>query len=694
MPNIQVLDPHVADLIAAGEVVERPASVAKELMENAIDAGASTVTVEINHGGLTFLRVTDDGKGIPASELKTAFLRHATSKLRTEYDLEAIGTLGFRGEALAAIAAVSRIEVLTRTAEADLGASLSLEGGVPGAVEEAGCPLGTTMVVRDLFFNTPARLKFMKKDAAEGAAVFAVVQRVALSHPEVSVKFIRDGKQELLTPGDGQLKSAVYAVLGRELALGFREVRSAGEDMSVEGFASMPACCRASRSWQFFFVNGRQVKSPLMTAALEEAYKNQKMVGKFPGCVLHLQTKLNAVDVNVHPAKTEVKFGTERAVFSAVYHAVLSALEGDPSHPRAVLRNTEIPNIRKQDTVTPNQIRMSAPASPFMGEVARRAGGGGSSPPSVRLTPDSSPTRGEPKPSIPTVVRVHDSTYTPPPHQSPPAAVPASPKGEAKGDADAKAFPFRGRCPSAHTGADEAVSRSETYEVNKASEHLIATHVSASPKHNPQSALRADSSFQKEPLPAAAGTEELPWRLAGEVLNTYIIVERGETVYLIDKHAAHERMNFDRMRGADYDPMSQALLTPAVCRLSPDQREVLLAHRALLEEFGFEVDELGADLAVRRAPFDVDAGDIPAALEELAVRLLTAGSADPAAARDELLHTMACKAAIKGGWHSAPQELERVAGAVMSGQVKYCPHGRPVAIELSKKELEKQFRRA
>ena len=386
MPNIQVLDSHVADLIAAGEVVERPASVAKELMENAIDAGASAVTVEISHGGLTFLRVTDDGRGIPAGELKTAFLRHATSKLRTEYDLEAIGTLGFRGEALAAIAAVSRIEALTRTAGSELGVSLALEGGVPGRLEEAGCPLGTTMVVRDLFFNTPARLKFMKKDAAEGAAVFAVVQRAALSHPEVSVKFIRDGKQELLTPGDGQLKSAVYAVLGRELALGFREVKASGEGMSVTGFASMPACCRASRSWQFFFVNGRQVKSPLMTAALEEAYRNQKMVGKFPGCVLHLQTKLNAVDVNVHPAKTEVKFGGERAVFSAVYHAVLAALEGDSSHPQAVLKNMEIPNVRKQDMVTENQVRISSSAAPSGGD----------------------------KIPISAVVRVHDSTYTPP----------------------------------------------------------------------------------------------------------------------------------------------------------------------------------------------------------------------------------------------------------------------------------------
>ena len=681
MPNIQVLDPHVADLIAAGEVVERPASVAKELMENAIDAGASTVTVEISHGGMTFLRVADDGKGIPANELKTAFLRHATSKLRTEYDLEAIGTLGFRGEALAAIAAVSRIEALTRTAEAELGASLRLEGGAPGPLEEAGCPRGTTLVVRDLFFNTPARLKFMKKDAAEGAAVFAVVQRVALSHPEVSVKFIRDGRQELLTPGDGQLKSAVYAVLGRELALGFREVRATGEDMSVEGFASLPACCRASRSWQFFFVNGRQVKSPLMAAALEEAYKNQKMVGKFPGCVLHLQTRLNAVDVNVHPAKTEVKFGAERAVFSAVYHAVLSALEGDPSHPRAVLKNTEIAGVRAQDTVTGHQMRIGgAPPSPFMREGARRAGGGASSlpPPSAAAKGGgSSPTRGEPGVPVSTVVRVHDSSYTPP--------APVPPQGQEP--------PSAREAARAEPVTEDRVSRGETYEVKQASEPLRASHSSA-PTKSILSQPAADSSFQKDPLPPAGGTEELPWRVAGEVLNTYIIVERGETVYLIDKHAAHERMNFDRMKAAGYDPMAQALLTPVICRLSPAQREALLDHRPLLEEFGFEVDELGADLAVRQAPFDVDVGEVPAALEELAQRLLTAGRADPAAARDELLHTMACKAAIKGGWHSAPQELERIAAAVMSGQVRYCPHGRPVAIELTKKELEKQFKRA
>ena len=411
--------------------------------------------------------------------------------------------------------------------------------------------------------------------------------------------------------------------------------------MTVTGFASMPACCRASRSWQFFFVNGRQVKSPLMMAALEEAYKNQRMVGRFPGCVLHLQTKLNAVDVNVHPAKTEVKFGAERAVFSAVYHAVLSALEGDSSHPQAVLKNTELPGVRRQDSVTPNQIPISTPVRPAQ------------APPPV-------------PPPVPTVVQVHDSTYTPP---SGGQTISRPPTGE-KASFEREALPQR---------AEEHSSQRERCSVTPVSQDLPAPHTAPAAGTEEQSLLP-----YKEP----------DWRLAGEVLNTYIIVERGETICFIDKHAAHERMNFDRMKAEGYDPMAQTLLSPAVCRLSPQERDVLLAHRELLEEFGFEADELGADLAVRQAPDYLDAADIPAALEELAQRLLATGSADPAAARDELLHTMACKAAIKGGWHSAPQELERVAAAVMSGQVKYCPHGRPVAIELTKKELEKQFKRA
>ena len=670
MPEIAVLDPHVADLIAAGEVVERPASAAKELIENAVDAGATAVTVEIAHGGMTFLRVTDDGSGIPAGQLKTAFLRHATSKLHSARDLEAIGTLGFRGEALAAICAVSRMEVLTCTADAPLGASLTVEGGVPGQVEEAGCPQGTTMVVRDLFYNTPARQKFLKKDAAEGAAVFAVVQKAALSHPEVSFHFIRDGKQELMTPGDGQLKSAVYAVLGRELALGFRPVQSAGEDMSVTGFVSMPACCRASRNWQFFFVNGRPVKSPLMTAAVEQAYQNQKMVGKFPGCVLHLDIRRSAVDVNVHPAKSEVKFGSERQVFSAVYHAVLSALEADRSRPQVELKPKPIPGVRSLDQVTEQQLtitpRPAAAQKPVGAADLKNAGAAVPSGPSQPPRP-AIPTR----PATPPVnLRVQDSTYRPLTRVSPVSSVAVEKKPEILTPS-----PVSPAQPAAFATAEKP-------------------HVENLEPKEPERPVGAAVPSGPSPEPEQPQTpEDLPWRMVGEVLHTYIVVEQGDRVFFIDKHAAHERMNFDRMKAQGYDPMAQTLLSPALCRLPAEEQEVLLSHQELLGQFGFDVDQLGDALAVRQAPFDVDAGDIETTLSELAQKLLTTGDADPAAARDELLHTMACKAAIKGGWKTSDQELERVAQAVMSGQVKYCPHGRPVAIELTQKELEKQFKR-
>ena len=664
MPVITVLDPHVADLIAAGEVVERPASAAKELMENAVDAGASAVTVEIAHGGMTFLRVTDDGGGIPADQLKTAFLRHATSKLHSARDLEAIGTLGFRGEALAAICAVSRMEVLTCTADAPLGASLTVEGGVFGQVEEAGCPQGTTMVVRALFYNTPARQKFLKKDAAEGAAVFAVVQKAALSHPEVSFHFIRDGKQELMTPGDGQLKSAVYAVLGRELALGLRPVQSAGEEMTVTGFVSMPTCCRASRSWQFFFVNGRPVKSPLMTAAVEQAYQNQKMVGKFPGCVLHLDIRRSAVDVNVHPAKSEVKFGSERQVFSAVYHAVLSALEADRSRPQVELKPKPIPGVRSVDQVTEQQLTITPRTAAAQKPV-------GAAVPSGPASVAPSPRPASPKPVSPPVnLRVQDSTYRPLTRVSPVSPVAVEKKPEISAPT-----PVSPAQPAAFATAEKP-------------------HVENLEPKEPERPVGAAVPSGPSPEPEQPQTpEDLPWRMVGEVLHTYIVVEQGDRVFFIDKHAAHERMNFDRMKAQGYDPMAQTLLSPVLCRLPAQEQAVLLAHQELLGQFGFDVDQLGDALAVRQAPFDVDVGDIEATLSELAQRLLTTGDADPAAARDELLHTMACKAAIKGGWKTSDQELERVARAVMSGQVKYCPHGRPVAIELTQKELEKQFKR-
>ena len=642
MPHILQLDPHVADLIAAGEVVERPASVVKELMENAIDAGADALTVEIQHGGMSLIRVTDNGCGIAAAEVETAFLRHATSKLRTEYDLEAIGTLGFRGEALAAISAVSRIELLTRTAEEDLGAALSLEGGAVVHREEAGCPQGTTMVVRDLFYNTPARLKFLKKDAAEGAACFAMVQRVALSHPEVSVKFLRDGKQELLTPGDGQVQSALYAVLGRDMALGFTPVKGSGEDMSVSGFVSLPTCCRGTRGYQHFFVNGRYVKSRTMMAALEEAYANQKMVGKFPGCVLHLTTRLNAVDVNVHPTKQEVKFGSDKKVFDAVYYAVKSTLEADRTRP-----SLQVEPPRPAEGGRPAQSPLCpaerTPAAPAYREMTLEE---------FRRTAE--------RPAAP--LPLHDFTA---PRAT--GAAPAAPAGNGVSGAPIS-------IPQS-AGADTHTRPAE-----------------APPAHPVGTAFMA---ARPAGQPSAPPSEEEPWHMAGEVLNTYIIVEQGDKVLFIDKHAAHERLNFDRMKAEGYQPMVQALLEPVVFTPPAEEGAALLAQLPLLGCFGFEAEDFGGGaLIVRAAPSDVAAGEIPDVLSELAGRLLTGGSADPGAARDALLHTMACKAAIKGGQRNSPAELLKVAQAVMSGAVKYCPHGRPVAIELTRQQLENRFGRA
>ena len=659
MAAIKQLDPHVADLIAAGEVVERPASVVKELMENAIDAGAGAVTVEIAHGGMSLIRVADDGCGIPADQAPTAFLRHATSKISTQRDLEAIGTLGFRGEALAAISAVSRVELLTRTEEEALGTALTLEAGAVVSREEAGCPRGTTISVRELFFNTPARLKFMKKDAAEGAAVFAAVQRTALSHPEVSVKFIRDGRQELLTPGDGQLKSAVYAVMGRDIALGFLPVKGSGEGMEAAGFASLPTCCRGSRSYQHFFVNGRYVKSRIMTAAVEEAYKNQKMVGKFPGCVIHLTAKPGEVDVNVHPAKTEVKFQREQAVFSTVYYAVLSALDRDHSRPQAV-----IPGIKPADTVTPNQtalpLRDGAAGTQFMASARFRplAGQARESAPIAREIPASQPPPAPPEP------KKKDSPFQwvePLPEKRVPAEEPAPAKA-VQPPPPAERTPERPAPVPAKAGPERSAPKAEP---------------EAEPVQAPQ------------PEPP-----QEPWVVRGELFHTYVVVEQGDKALLIDKHAAHERANFDRLKAADYRPMVQELLTPVTFSPAPEERELLLSQGELLAQFGFEVEEFGSGaVAVRSAPDYLDAGDIEGALGELARRLRVTGAADPAGARDELLHTMACKAAIKGGWRSGREELEEVARMVMSGAVKYCPHGRPVAIELTKKQLEKQFRR-
>ncbi len=630
MPKIIQLSPHVANLIAAGEVVERPASVVKELLENAVDAGASKITVEIKNGGMTYLRVTDNGCGMGREDAKVAFLRHATSKLRTADDLAAIGTLGFRGEALAAIASVSRIDLMSKTAGSISGVSLLLEAGNIVEEDEVGCPDGTTIVVRDLFYNTPARMKFMKSDSVEGGKVAAAVQMQALAHPEVSFTFLRDGKQTLQTPGSGELGAAVYCVYGRDSAK-FAEVQSRWEGYSLRGFVSKPTDARPSRSLQTFFVNNRPVKSKLLMQALEEAYRNQLMVGKFPACVLHLTLPANAVDVNVHPAKTEVKFLSEKAVFDCVHYGVLAALNKTPDRPQVQLKTatpTPIPEAKpKQDffrTMTPQEYKDFSKVVSETPKVAPSTAR-----PVLQAMNSERPTAAVRQPVLPPL-RAHT-----PPVPVPPPIVP-------------KKEPIQAEIPLPEP--------------------------------------------EQEVLPMP---EEIPWRFVGELYHSYILVEQGNEAFLIDKHAAHERILFEKLRKQEREVLSQSLMTPTPVRLQADAAAQLLAKQELLEELGFEIEEFGENtVLVRRIPMDLGEGQVADALLEMADDLLSGRGADTDALRDELLHTMACKAAIKAGWNSDEKELLALVKEVMGREeLKYCPHGRPICVTLSKKQLEREFKR-
>ena len=689
MPHIQQLSPHVADLIAAGEVVERPASVVKELLENAIDAGAQSVTVEMKNGGMTYLRVSDDGCGIAPSELPTAFLRHATSKLRTAEDLAAIGTLGFRGEALAAISSVSRLDIFSRERGALSGAKLHLEGGVPGTVEDAGCPEGTSVIVRDLFYNTPARLKFMKRDSAEATAIAGLVAHLALSHPEVSFKLIKDGTQTLLTPGDGALRSAIYASLGREFALSLEEVKGADSELRVTGFISSPLSARGTRGMQTFFVNGRLVKSQLLTAALEEAYANRMMKGKFPGCVLLVELPRDMVDVNVHPAKTIVKFVGEKRIFDLVYHAAMAALDKrEKPEPPQAKPAAQVQNPRGDffANMTSQQYREQQKKEPSVAAPA--------SPRPVSAPPSAPKAAPSPVPQWKTRVPAVDTR----PGGSAPLSdfvrheMPASAPAQA-------AQPVQRSVKAVENPACEAVPLPMEEEGNRpvaASPVAEAAKGAAEPVTEPPvvSATKQEEAEAEQasfaPLTAA------PWRIAGEVLDTYIVCEdEDKTIWLIDKHAAHERMNFDRLKAAQEPVMCQALLAPLVADFAAEEYSALAANLDLLREFGFECEEFGGgSLILRAIPADLESGDAIPTLEELAEKLVTAHTADPAAARDALLHTMACKAAIKGGWKSDISELRVLVEKVQSGEVQFCPHGRPVKAKLTKYELEKMFKRA
>ena len=629
MSKIIQLSPHVANLIAAGEVVERPASVVKELLENAVDAGASQVTIEIRDGGMTFLRVTDNGCGMASEDARTAFLRHATSKLRTAEDLAAIETMGFRGEALAAIASVSRIDLMTKTAGSISGTALYLEAGNITEESEAGCPDGTTIIVRDLFFNTPARMKFMKSDTVEGGKVAAAVQMQALAHPEVAFRFIKDGKEVLSTPGTGSLEAAVYCVYGRDSGK-MVALESKWEQFILTGFVSKPSDARPSRALQTFFVNGRPVKSRLLMAALEEAYRNQIMVGKFPACVLHLTVPANAVDVNVHPAKTEVKFLNEKAVFDCVHYGVLGALNKAPDRPQVAFKPTPAP------------APVSAPA------------------------PQAKASAPKQENFFRTMNAQEYKAFT--------SAVKDAPK------------------PSPVAAAATALAVEET-KLPPLRETVILPTATPVVKPIPAPVPQEEA---PEQIAIATMPMDIPWRFVGELYHTYIIVEQGDEAYLIDKHAAHERILFEKLKANQEAISSQTLLTPVAHRVSADSAAILLDNQALLEELGFEIQEFGENtILIRQIPMDLDDTQAADALETLAADLMNGRKENKANVRDELLHTVACKAAIKAGWVSSEQELLKLAEQVLSREdLKHCPHGRPICITLSKKQLEKQFKRS
>ena len=612
MAKINKLPKHMADLIAAGEVVERPASVVKELMENAVDAGATSITVEIQHGGISYIRVTDDGCGIDREDVKTAFVSHATSKIKTAEDLNTILTLGFRGEALPSIAAVSKVNMITKTATEEMGTSLTIEGGIITDFSDAGCAVGTTMIVRELFYNTPARMKFLKKDVSEGNYVASAVEKLALSHPEISIRFIRDGKQVFTTNGDGNLQNVCFSAFGKDFANGLLSVDGTVGNVSVSGLVTPPFNCRGSRGMQYFFVNGRSVKNTTIMAAFENAYKNSVMVGKFPGGVLFITLPPTLVDVNVHPSKIEVRFSDEKAIFDAVYHAVKSALSENTS-----LKQVNLPEKKPRF----NEV-FAKPQQEFK-----------------QTTVEENITYTEKilKPlSVFDVVEDVKTDY------------------EADFDDDPLKIEFPVSIPE---------TKVETQPITKTE---IATP-----------------------------TEENTIRLIGEAYKTYIFIELNGKLCVIDKHAAHERILFNKLKAQSQNSGSQMLLAPVTVTLGKEEYIAVTENLEAIAQTGFDIEDFGnGTVIIRSCPMDLDNCEIAPLISEIA-EYLTKNRRDITNEHlDWIYHNVACRSAIKAGDDNSEAELLALAKQVVNdNDVRFCPHGRPVMIELSKYELEKQFGR-
>ncbi|MBR7133596.1 MAG: DNA mismatch repair endonuclease MutL [Clostridia bacterium] len=644
MPKINLLDKAVAELIAAGEVVERPASVIKELVENSIDAGADIITVEIQRGGITYIRVTDNGCGISFEDVPIAFLRHATSKIKTDTDLDSIATLGFRGEALAAVSSVARVEMLTATANSAVGTHYRIEGGQECGYEEAGCPKGTTITIKDLFYNTPARMKFLKKDVSEANACAAVIDRIALSHPEVSFKFIRDGKLTLTTSGNGDIKGTVYSVLGREFSATLIDVDSEIEGIAVTGLTCKPIACRPTRNNQLTFLNGRLVRSGTVVAAAEQAYKNSAMIGKFPGFVLYLTVPYDTVDVNVHPAKTEVRFSDEKRVFNAVYGAVKAAITAKDTRPEVKLskptfspfQHVTVDEYRQQridgeETVAERIYKTSSPPQRNDSVLGFRQDGDISFRDKFSYTAVHTDDKSE--------IRQEEKTFSPREH--PP--------------------------------------KSDITNVSAADESPVSV--------TKQVSAKVDVIIEKEP-------EEAPViKVIGEAFSTYIVAEMGDSIFMIDKHAAHERILFNKLSKERRVEM-QTLLTPISVTLAKEEYDVLTQNTELLLANGFEIEDFGnSAVAVRAIPSFLTGENLASLLSEIASSLLNTRTVRTER-EEHILHSIACRAAIKAGQNTSLLEMQRLAEKVLTSQeIMYCPHGRPVAFEIKKRELEKQFGR-
>lgn len=698
MGVINVLDKHIAELIAAGEVVERPSSVIKELVENSIDAGAKNVTVEIKNGGTTFMRVADDGCGIYRDDIKKAFLRHATSKVKTANDLDSIATLGFRGEALASISAVSRLQVITKNENEEIGSCYEIEGGEEISLEDAGCPTGTTFVIRDLFYNIPARSKFLKKDVAEGNAVSALMDKIVLSHPEVAFTFIRDGKQVLRTFGDGKLLSAIYSVFGKDFAKGLIPVDYTLDSVSVKGYISKPINARPNRNMQNFFINGRFVKTRTGMAALEEAYKGSIMVGKFPSAVLQLTVPYEIIDVNVHPAKIEVRFINERPVFDAIYHAVKSALQqGDVRKQVTFKENTAFNEIKKVNPFTNAQAVFSKAES---------------KPPVNNVKPAEQKVKAyEPKPynpfdeldlkdEKPKSMSIDDLKMA---DSSDPFEIYSKQAIRKNTELEQKKADFS---KQKFEKAEQLILKAAQQEDNLPKQENPVNEVIVEEKkpykevvmtkeEKPQTEIFKDKKDKNDTI-TELPKEQTKLRFLGEAFDTYIIVEKNDSeILIIDKHAAHERIIYEKLKANADKQNVQYLLAPVTVTLDKTDYDAAISNLDMFAKCSFDVEDFGnGTLLVRSAPQYLAATEIADCIAEMSGYIASGKKDIYAEKMDWFYHNVSCRSAIKAGNKSTVQELMDIAWTLEKNpQIKYCPHGRPICIVMTKYEIEKQFGR-